>query len=88
MNIPALILGFLLSTLYAAAFHFWRGSGPGRLLLYLVLAWIGFWAGQYLAEQTGFTLIELGQIHIIPASLGSLLFLFVGHWLSLAPEKK
>ena len=88
MTTPALIFGFLLSTLFAAAFHFWRGGGPGRLLLYLLLAWIGFWAGQYLAEQTGLTLGDLGQLHLIPACLASLLFLFVGHWLSLAPEKK
>jgi hypothetical protein len=88
MTTPALIFGFLLSTLYAAFFHFWRNGGAGRLLLDLLLAWIGFWAGQYLAEQIGFTLADLGQLHVVPASICSLLFLFGGHWLSLLPEKK
>ncbi len=87
MTTPALLFGFILSTLYAAIFHFWRNGGAGKLLLYLILTWSGFWAGQYLAEQLSFTLGDIGPLHVIPASAGSLIFLFLGHWLSLTPSK-
>ena len=88
MTTPALLFGFLLSTLFAAGFHFWRNGGAGRLFLYLFLAWSGFWAGQYLAERVGLALGDVGPLHLIPACLCSLVFLFIGHWLSLTPEKK
>jgi hypothetical protein len=53
MSLPSILFGVLLSTLYGAAFHLWRGGGLGRLVLYLVLGWIGFWAGQILASSLG-----------------------------------
>jgi len=35
MTLPAFLLGFVLSTLYGAAFHLWRGGSIGRLFFYL-----------------------------------------------------
>ena len=52
MTLPAFILGVALSTLIGAAFHFWRGGSLGRLLLYLVLGWVGFWIGHGTIPQT------------------------------------
>jgi hypothetical protein len=83
VTIPALAFGLLVASLYGALFHFLRGGGLPRLLLYLVLAWLGFGAGQLLAEWRGWLLIPLGPLDLGLGSLGSWLFLFVGHWLSL-----
>lgn len=83
MPLPSLLFGFLLSTLYGAAFHLWRGGGAGRLLLYLISGWLGFWSGHLLAEQIGWTFASLGPLHLGLASLTSFIFLLVGHWLSL-----
>ena len=89
MTIPALLFGFLISTLYGAVFHFWRGGGAGRLLLYLFLGWLGFWIGQFLASRLGWSFASLGPLHLGMASLGSWLFLGAGYWLSLVePEKQ
>ena len=88
MSIPTLILGLILSTLYGALFHLWRGGDAGRLLLYLLLSWIGFWLGQILGNTFNFAFDTLGQLHIISATLGSLIFLFIGYWLSLVKEEK
>ena len=85
---PTLLLGFLISTLYGAAFHLWRGGGVGRLIFYLILAWCGFWAGQLLASQLGLTLWSVGSLHLGIATLFSLLFLAVGYWLSLLDKEK
>ena len=45
MTLPALLFGLVVSTLYGAAFHLWQGGGAGRLALYIILSWIGFWIG-------------------------------------------
>lgn len=89
MTLPAMIFGFIVSTLYGAAFHVWRGSGAGRLLLYLILGWLGFWTGHFLAARWGWTFGKLGPLNLGMASAGSLIFLAIGHWLSLVePEKQ
>jgi hypothetical protein len=79
---PALLLGVLISTLYGAAFHLWRGGNIWRLILYLVLGWLGFWLGQFLATQLGWSLGSYGQLHLGMATLLSAVFLFGGYWLS------
>ena len=62
MSVPTLILGLILSTLYGALFHLWRGGNAGRLLLYLVLAWVGFWLGQLLGNILHLSFDTLGQL--------------------------
>lgn len=88
MNLPSILIGVILSTLYGAAFHLLRGGGPGRLILYLVLGWAGFWAGQILASQAGWTFGSLGSLHLGLATVMSLIFILLGHWLSLADSNQ
>jgi uncharacterized membrane protein YeaQ/YmgE (transglycosylase-associated protein family) len=83
MSIPTLFLGLILSTLYGALFHLWRGGNAGRLLLYIILAWIGFWLGQFIGNYLNVSFDTLGQLHLVIATLGSLIFLAIGYWLSL-----
>jgi len=83
MTIPSLIFGFVLATLYGAAFHLWRNGGPGRLLLYILLSMGGFTAGHLSASHFNITIDMIGPLHIGFATLGSVLLLFFGYWLSL-----
>ena len=83
MSIPTLFLGLILSTLYGALFHLWRGGNAGRLFLYLILSWIGFWLGQLIGNYLKISFDTLGQLHLVIATLGSLIFLAIGYWLSL-----
>ncbi len=83
MSMPMFLLGLIISTLYGAIFHLWRGGNAGRLLLYLLLSWIGFWVGQLLGNLFNISFDVLGQLHILFSTLGSLVFLGVGYWLSL-----
>ena len=83
MHLPTLLFGVLLSTLYGAAFHLWRGGSVGRLIFDLLLGWVGFWIGQALASQFGWTFFSVGALHVGMATLVSAIFLFSGHWLSL-----
>ena len=82
MTLPALFFGLVLSSLYGAAFHLWKGGGLKKLLLFLILAWVGFWAGHLLAARLGWTFLAVGPLNTGMATLGSALVLFVGNWLS------
>jgi hypothetical protein len=88
MKLPSILMGILISTLIGAAFHLLRGGGLGRLILYLLLGWVGFWAGQLAAVQLQWSFWTIGQLHLGMAAAGSLLFLSIGHWLSLIDVEK
>jgi hypothetical protein len=82
MTFPAIIFGIILSTIYGSAFHFWKGGGISRLILYIILSWLGFWIGHWIGRATGWTFAAAGPINTGMATLGSAVFLFVGEWLS------
>ncbi len=88
MSIPTLFLGLVLATLYGALFHLWRGGHVGRLVLYLILSLIGFWIGQFIGNLLSISFDTIGQLHVVSATLGSLIFLVVGYWLSLVQVEK
>lgn len=87
MTLPALLFGFLVATLMGAAFHLWKNGGFWRLILYLLLAWIGFWTGHIAANILGWRFLSVGPLRFGMAVLGALLFLGVGHWLSLVKNE-
>ncbi len=83
MTLPSFLFGMITSTLYGALFHLWRGGGAGRLVLYIFLAWSGFWVGHIIAIQLEWTFASIGPLRFGMATLGSVLFLGIGYWLSL-----
>ena len=83
MTIPSVLYGILFSTMYGAAFHLWKGGKFSRLLFYILISWAGFWIGQIVGSLLGWTFLSIGPLHLGMATLGSVIFLFVGHWLSL-----
>lgn len=88
MNIPTLLFGSLVAALLGAVYHMIRGGNLGRLLLDLLLAIGGFWAGHYLAQTLGFTMGSLGSIRLLAAGLTSLLALVIGNWLANLDSSK
>ncbi len=83
MTLPSILLGVVLSTLYGTAFHLLRGGSLGRLGLYLILSWAGFWIGHFAARALGWSFVPVGPLDAGFATLGSFLFLGIGYWLSL-----
>jgi hypothetical protein len=83
MTLPAALLGFVIATLFGSLFHIWRGGKAGRFLLYLFLSWIGFWTGHFLGLQMQLTFLNIGPLYTGTASILCILFLVIGHWLSL-----
>jgi len=88
MTIPAFVIGTILSALYGVAFHLLLGGSMIRLILYVILSWIGFWIGHALAEGLKITFGSMGPLHLAFATLGSLVLLLLGYWLSLVEFNK
>jgi hypothetical protein len=82
MTTPAILFGIILSSAYGTAFHFWKGGGVNRLFLYMLLSWLGFWAGHLAGAAIGWKFAAAGPINAGMATIGSAVFLFVGEWLS------
>ena len=82
MNIVTILFGWLMATLLGALFHLWRDGGFWKLLLYLGLIWAGFWLGNWAAGAWGVSFLLVGGLNFGLALIGSLIFLFVGHWVS------
>jgi len=79
----SVLFGMVIATLYGAAFHLWRGGSVLRFVLYLVFAWTGFWGGHWLGNLIGWDLIKVGQLNLGTATIGSIIVLGIGYWLSL-----
>jgi uncharacterized membrane protein YeaQ/YmgE (transglycosylase-associated protein family) len=77
-----LVLGFLLSTIYGAVFHLIIGGPPRRLVMYVVVSWIGFTIGHFIGDLFGIEVLKLGAIHLFTASVGSWVALILGWFLS------
>ena len=91
MTIPALLVALLFVLLYGAIYHLLRGGGIGYLLLYLCLSALGFGGGHLLSLWLNWDFFPLGQINLGLSSVGSLLILIIGDWLSrieASPESK
>ena len=87
MTLPSFIIGIVISSLYGTAFHLWRGGGFWRLILYILLAWVGFWVGHTFGNWLGITIFSLGPLRLGTATLGAALTLGLGYWLSLVERE-
>jgi NO-binding membrane sensor protein with MHYT domain len=82
MTTPAILFGIVLSTAYGTAFHVWKGGSLKRLFLYAILSGLGFWTGHFVGRALGWSFAAAGPINTGMATLGSVVFLIVGEWLS------
>ena len=86
MTIPAVLFGVLVSTFIGALFHLWKNGGVGRLVLYILLAWIGFWVGHLIGQALDWSFFSVGPLRFGTAIIGCALVLGVGYWFSLVRE--
>lgn len=88
MTLPSILLGLLISLLVGSLFHLWRGGSLARLLLYLALSLAGFAMGQWIGSWQKLILFPIGTLNLGMTVIGSVVFLFGGHWLSLAEIRR
>lgn len=82
MTLPAMLFALLVALLYGALYHLVRGGGFWRLALCLGLSVLGFAAGHLVGMWRGWLLLPLGTLNLGLSSIGSILVLLVGDWLS------
>ena len=78
---PHFLLSGLIGGAYGAAFHAWQGKTAGDIFYYFPVGVIGFGLGQIAANFLGWNLLLLGPLHILEASAGAWLLLFLARWL-------
>jgi hypothetical protein len=82
MTLPTLLFALILGLLYGALYHFVRGGNGWRLLLYFGLSLLGFAVGQLVGAWREWNLFMLGSLNLGLGTVGSILFLVGGEWLS------
>lgn len=82
MTLPALLVAILIALLYGALYHLIRGGGFWWLVWYLLLSLLGFALGSLLGAWRGWVFLPLGSLNLGMCSLGSLIFLVVGDWVT------
>ena len=82
MTLLSILFAFLIAVFYGALYHFIRGGGFWRLLFDFGMSVVGFAAGQLVGYWFGWLILPLGSMDLGSASIGSLIFLVGGDWLS------
>jgi hypothetical protein len=82
MTLPTLLFAFLVALFYGALYHLIRGGGFWRLMLFFSLSVFGFAMGHLIGLWRGWTFIPLGSLNFGLSSLGSIMVLIFGDWLS------
>lgn len=87
MTLPTLFLAGLIALFYGTFYHLVRGGSFWRLLFYLVLSLIGFVMGHLVGLWRNWVFFPIGGMNLGLSSIGSLLALVLGDWLSRVEVK-
>jgi hypothetical protein len=68
-------MAILLSAGYASLYHLWGGRSLRELGICFVVAAVGFLLGQAVGSLTTVSLLQMGQLHVVEASVGAWLAL-------------
>lgn len=82
---PIFVFAFVIATMYGLAFHVIMGGDARRMVLFIVTSWLGFLLGQYVGGHINVTLLKLGVVHLLPATIGALALLIFAHVLTSDP---
>lgn len=74
---PSLLLSILMSVGYGALFHLWRGRTFRDLILFIIVAVVGFGVGQLAGTLIRTPLLQVGEVHMLEATVGAWLALGV-----------
>ena len=88
MTIPTLLFGLLIALLYGALYHLIRGGCFWRLIFDLGLSLIGFIVGHLVGSWRGWIFFPLGSLNLGMSSVGSIIILILGDWLSHIEVKR
>ncbi len=73
---PAIVLAFIIASLYGLVFYLIFGRGWLRLGLYWLVGVVGFAVGQWLGSLVGLALLNIGSVNLVEGTLLSWVSLF------------
>ena len=76
LNTPLIVLSLVIATAYGALFHLLQGRTLRQLLVYWSASIVGFGCSQLLASALSWNDPLIGELHVVPASLGAWLLMF------------
>jgi len=82
MTLPTLLFALLIALLYGSLYHLLRGGKFWRLVLYLGSSTLGFAIGHLVGLWQGWIFMPLGSLNLGMSTVGSVLILIIGDWLS------
>lgn len=74
---PNFIFAFIVATLFGAAFHLIAGGDARRLTMFLLAGWTGFGLGQMLGNTFPWGMLDIGELHLLPAAIGAIVALLL-----------
>lgn len=78
---PALAIILLLSIIYGALFHLWRGETWRDFAISVFTAVIGMALGLLLGPFLGFDLLKMGQVYILEGTILAWMLMLAVAWL-------
>ncbi len=82
---PVFIFAFVIATMYGLGFHILFGGNARRMVLFVVTSWVGFLLGQYVGGYLNISVLRIGLIHLLPASVTAVCLLIFAHILTKEP---
>ena len=83
---PVFIFAFIIATMYGLGFHVVLGGNARRMVLFIVTSWVGFLLGQYIGGFLDVSILRIGVIHLLPASVTTAGLLIFAHLLTAEPS--
>jgi hypothetical protein len=66
---PSIVLAAIFALFHVSLYVLIRGRTGASVLLLLVAAFLGAWAGDALGARLGLAVLTIGDFHVIPASI-------------------
>jgi len=82
---PIHLFAFIIATMLGLGFHVLMRGDARRLVLFVVMSWLGFLLGQYVGTLLETDLLTVGMLHLLPATMSSLALMFFAHFLTAEP---
>ena len=83
---PVVVFAFVIATIYGLGFHVIMGGNARRMVLFVVISWLGFLLGQYVGDYLEITFLKIGVVHLLPASATAVAMLVFAHVLTAEPS--
>jgi hypothetical protein len=66
---PSIVLAAIFALFHVSLYVLIRGRAGSRVVLLLLAAFLGAWAGDAIGDRLGVGIVTIGDFHVIPASI-------------------